>query len=64
MITQLIGAHTPPALMQAVGVDILARMLLSLLVEAAQIIASSEGKEDAAGRVQLVLNKVVQALSA
>lgn len=65
LITGLIGHYTPPDLIEAVGVDILARMLLSLLVESAQIIASSDptATGDAAKRVELVLRRLVQALT-
>ena len=65
LITQLIGHYAPPDLIAAVGVDILARMLLSALVEAAQIIASSDpaAAADVADKVQLVLRKLVLALT-
>lgn len=64
LIHQLIGVFAPPDLIEAVGLDILARMLLSVLVEAAQVIASADDSSEVASRVQLVLNKVVQALIA
>lgn len=62
LITQLIGLHAPDTLIEAIGLDILARLLLSSLVEAAQILASAENVPDTSERVLKVMNQVVKGL--
>lgn len=62
LITQLIQLHAPADLVDQAGLEILARLLLSSLVEAAQIVAGSPDVTAASERVLVVLNRVVQGL--
>lgn len=62
LITQLIQLHAPADLVETAGLEVLARLLLSSLVEAAQIVASSPDVAAASSRVLMVLNRVVQGL--
>ncbi len=62
LITQLIHLHAPAALIEETGLDILARLLLSTLVEAAQIVAVSQDTAATSERVLSVMGRVVHGL--
>lgn len=63
LLKRLIEYQAPDDLLQQAGSDTLARLLLALLVEAAQIIASATEPAMALEGVKLTLNRMIMALS-
>lgn len=63
LLTSLIEHQAPADLLSRAGSETLAKLLLALLVEAAQIIASSGDPQGALDGIQLTLDRMILALS-
>lgn len=64
LLNRLIEAQGAPDLVASAGSETLAKMLLAVIVESAQIIASSPEPEVAMAGIKTVLNRMIVALSA
>lgn len=64
LLNHLIESQVSPDLLVSTGIDALSKMLLAVLVESAQIIASSPEPEATMVGIKQVLNRMILALSA